>query len=268
MQRVPLLLLLMLVAGHVPVILAQRTAPPRFMTPMAVEDEMSPSPMLTRIPRQATPLASLIVPGLGQAVLGRERSIAYLAVETFTALQYIKDVREFRRERRQYRSLARDVARAPFGGARVDGDWDYYEAMLKFRESGEFSESLSSLVPEDDPSTYNGSRWLLARQTFWRDPATAPPIGSAEYQQALDFYLLKAVRSDFRWSWRNATLQHDLFRRSIDRSNDSAKRARSAATVLLANHLLSAIDAFAIVRLSQGVEQGQQRLRISFVPQW
>jgi hypothetical protein len=269
MQRAALLLV-MLVAGHSSATAAQRAEPTRFGADVGVTEEPNaPTPMLARIPRQAAPLASLIVPGLGQAVLGRERGIVYLAVETFAVLQYIKDVREFARERRQYRLLARDVARLPFGGARVDGDWDYYEAMAgRFPESGEFSESASAMVPEDDTLTYNGSRWILARRTFWRDPFATPPVGSAEYQQAIDFYLLKAIRPDFRWSWRNAALQHDLFRRSIDRSNDSAKRARSAATILLANHLLSAIDAFASIRLSEGVSPGQQRLRISFVPHW
>lgn len=218
------------------------------------------------IPREAAPLASLVVPGLGQAMLGRDRSIAYVAVETFALLQYLKEHRELSRERRQYRSLARDVARASFTGAKPDGSWAYYEAMESYLESGEFSLSTSSIVPEPDEDTYNGSRWILARRTFWANPFVAPPVGSAEYDAAVAFYLEKAVRPEFRWSWRNAALQHDLYKRSIDRANESARRSRAALTLLVANHLLSAVDALATVRLeevpgSRGT--AERRLRIA-----
>jgi len=218
------------------------------------------------IPREAAPLASLVVPGLGQAVLDRDRSIAYLAVETFAVLQYLKEHRELSRERRHYRSLARDVARASFTGAKPDGSWGYYEAMESYLESGEFSLSTSRVVPEPDTTTYNGSRWILARRTFWANPFVAPPVGSSEYESAIAFYLEKAVRPEFRWSWRNAALQHDLYRRSIDRANDSARRSRAALALLVANHLLSAVDALATVRLEEVPGHGrtaERRLHIA-----
>jgi hypothetical protein len=215
------------------------------------------------IPRSAAPIASLAIPGLGQAVLGRERFVAYVAIEGFTLLQYAKDSRESARERRRYRGLARDVSRASFGGTRPDGSWDYYEAMERFLESGEFSLSANQLVPEVDTTTYNGSRWLLARRTHWANPFVEPPRSSEEYQRALALYLEKAARPEFRWSWRNAQLQLDLYRGSIDRANDSARRARGALTLLLANHLLSAFDAFAVLRIEGDPTSRTRRVSVA-----
>lgn len=218
---------------------------------------------LDAIPRSATPLASLVIPGLGQAVLRRDRFLAYVAVEGFVLLQYGKDAREGARERRRYRALAHDVSRASFGGDRPNGSWDYYEAMERYLESGQFSLSATAIVPETDTLTYNGSRWLLARRTFWANAFVEPPRNSEAYQRAVDLYLEKAVRPDFRWSWRNAQLQLDVYRRSIGRANDSARRARSAATLIAANHLLSAIDAFAVLRVEGGMDGAPRRLKVS-----
>ena len=236
--------------------------------PHSLVGAMSPAtsvPAAWRPSRELAPLASLLVPGAGQAMLRRDRFLAYLAVETFALLQYAKDKRDGSRERARYLSLARDVARAPYGGPRPIGNWNYYEEMQKFMESGEFSSSLTDTIPEMDTTTFNGSRWILARRTFWANPFVAPPPTSDEYRRALAFYLEKAVRPDFRWTWRNAQLQRDLYRSSIEKANDSARRARSAATLILANHLLSAVDAFATVRLQQtSTPSGRElRLRVS-----
>lgn len=217
------------------------------------------------VPRDLAPLASLLLPGAGQAMLGRDRVLAYLSLEAFAWLQWRKDERDGSRERRRYRALARDVARASFGGQRPDGRWKYYEDMERYLESGQYSLSATSLIPEPDTLTYNGARWLLARRTFWSNPDVPPPASSAEYQRALAFYDQEAVGPEFRWSWRNAQLQWDLFRQSIDRANDSARRARGAVTIIVANHLLSAVDAFATVRLEGGTRGGvpEHRLRVA-----
>jgi hypothetical protein len=62
--------------------------------------------------------------------------------------------------------LAADVARKPFGGAQPVGAWEYYEAMEKYLASGVFDRVPGGAVdPETDETTYNGARWLLARQT-------------------------------------------------------------------------------------------------------
>ena len=117
-------------------------------------------------------------------------------------------------------------------------------------ESGAFSTSPSGeTAPETDPTTYNGFQWLLARSQFGvpNDPSER---GSARYQRALALYETRAVRQPYRWSWRNAQLEKDLYRRTISRTNDAYRRATFDLSAVIANHLLSAIDAFAMVRLS------------------
>ncbi len=196
------------------------------------------------------PLASLAVPGLGQALLRENRALLYVSVEVYSLLDYRAQQTEAARDRDQYIALANDVARRFFSDTRPVGPWSYYESMEKYIESGAFDRIPGGGIdPEIDESTYNGSIWKLARDTYWPDPNVTPPVGSVAYTKAVSMYLQRAARSDYLWSWRDAALEHDLYRRSIRRSNDASRRAREQAGVLLANHLLSMVDAFATIRL-------------------
>src|SRR3712207_68060 len=180
----------------------------------------------------------------------QDRFVAYLALEAFSWLQYANDLAEGRRRRDEYRRLARDVARAYYSERRPVGDFEYYERMEHYVESGVYDVVPGgALEPETDTITYNGFLWQLARQTFWDDPEAPPDPASAAYASALDFYERRAVRPDYRWSWRGAQLEQDLFRRTIARSNDAFRRSVTDLGVVLANHVLSAVDASISVRL-------------------
>jgi len=205
-------------------------------------------------PRRATwwaPVASAAVPGSGQALLGQDRFVAYLAVEAFAWLQYAVNLREGRRQRRAYRDLAHTVARAYFGSDRPVGDFEYYERMEHFVESGVYDASPGDgdIEPEQDATTYNGSIWLLARQTYWDDPNVAPDTGSPAFRSAIDFYGRRAVRPEYRWSWRNAQLEQDLFRRTITSSNDAFRRSVQDLGLVIANHVLSTVDSYITIRV-------------------
>ena len=197
-----------------------------------------------------TPLASAIVPGAGQARLRQDRFVGYLAVEAYAMLQYVTDTREAARRRGEYRDLARRVARSVFSENRPDGDFAYYETMSKYIESGVYDlVPGGELEPEFDPDTYNGQQWLLARRTFWPNPELPQDPYSPEYVASLNFYRARAITPEYRWSWRNAQLQQDLFRRTIGLSNDAVRRATTDLGVILANHALSMVDAYVSVRL-------------------
>jgi hypothetical protein len=199
-----------------------------------------------------TPLASAAIPGAGQAKLGQDRFVAYLAVEAYALLQYFTDRREAQRQRSEYRELARRVARAFFSEERPVGSFDYYEQMTKFVESGVYDlEPGGDLQPELDTASYNGSQWRLARQTFWSNPDSPPDPSSPEYISALNFYRARAIGPEYRWSWRNAQLEQDIFRRTIGLSNDANRRAIADLGVVLANHALSMVDAYISIRLQQ-----------------
>jgi hypothetical protein len=201
-------------------------------------------------PRWWAPLASAAAPGSGQAVLGQKRWLPYLALEVWAWLQYFDVKREGSRRRREYQSLARDVARSGYPGPYPVGDFEYYEHMLKNAESGDYDLLPGGDIdPETDTTTYNGQRWLDARRLFWEDPNNAPPPGSQPFVSALEFYEVNAITPEYRWSWRSAKVEYDVFRRTIVRSNVAYKRSVEYLGVIIANHALSSVDAFVTLRL-------------------
>jgi len=192
-----------------------------------------------------------VLPGSGQVAAGQDRGVIYLAVELYLWTRFLSRGTEGRRERDAYRDLAFNVARAAFAPARRDTTFEYFEMMEKYVESGPFDiDPGPSLVPPSDERSYNGSVWKLARETFFSDPLVTPDTGSAEYRRALEFYVSRAVGPNFQWSWRDAGLEQDLFRQSIERSDDAFKSATQYLGLILANHLISAVDAFVSYRLS------------------
>lgn len=215
------------------------------------QDDSSQSESTAR-PRSVllTTVASAVVPGAGQALLGSRRAIAYGVAEVAGLVVYSMEQRDGSRQRDRYRELSRSVARAQFISNGPAGNWDYYERMEKYAASGAFDAVPGgSIDPETDQSTYNGSMWLLARQTYWRDPGASPSPASPEYQSALAFYLKRAIPPEMRWSWLASPEGFQQYKRAIAGSNSAFKRAEQTAGLVIANHILSAVDAFVSVRL-------------------
>lgn len=198
------------------------------------------------------PLASLVVPGAGQLLLGQDRGIVYLAIEAFTLGAYIRQSNLAQQEGDLFRDLAFDVARRDFGPAVRDTAFEYFETMAHYSESGAYDlDPGPALVPETDPSTYNGAQWLLARRTFWPDPDVPPDPASPEHIRAIQFYQARAVGPNFQWSWRDAPLEQATFRRSIEQSDNAYRGARNYLGLLLANHAVSFADALVSTRLTR-----------------
>ena len=229
--------------------------------------DSGPSVALGRVPPAGrapwwAPAASAVVPGAGQFALRQQRSVAYVVAEAFLLVQYLAAQRDGDRERSAYRDLALTVARKAFDG-RALGTWDYYERLEQYLESGAYDRIPGGPVdPETDPSTYNGARWRLARETYWRDPNVAPATSSAEYQRALAFYQHSAVTDAFRWSWRDAQLQQDVYIQTIRSANRSYQRAVNVLGLVAVNHLASLVDAYVSVRIRRygGVRMGRYSL--------
>ncbi|NIM48185.1 MAG: hypothetical protein GTO22_02835 [Gemmatimonadales bacterium] len=202
------------------------------------------------------PIASALMPGAGQFISGHDRGAIYLVVEALLVTRFIIFHNEGRRERDRFRELAFTVARAPFTPTVRDTVFEYFEQLGKFIESGGFdTDTGPNLVPPTDERTFNGSIWALAQRIFFADPDNPPDPDSEEFRRALKFYEQRAVGPNFQWSWRNAGLEQDLFRRSIRQSDEAFRRATQQLGLLLANHLLSALDAFISQRLSQNNRQ-------------
>jgi hypothetical protein len=183
-------------------------------------------------------------------VLGVNRAIPYMAIEVFGWYRYAHHEKGARRHRDLYRALASAVARSAFSADRPLGDFEYYERMAHYTESGAFDAVPGGrLDPESDTTTYNGAMWLLARRTFWSDVDAPPDTSTGEWKSAISFYQRRAYDDQFRWSWRAAPLQHADFRRLIGQSNDLHRRALQDVGIVIANHVLSTVDAYVTVRL-------------------
>jgi hypothetical protein len=210
-------------------------------------------------PQRATwlpPVSSLLIPGSGQLMMGQERGAIYLVLEALLLTQAVSFSSEGGRESDRYRALAFTVARASFDPVKPDTAFEYYEKVAEFIESGPFdTDPGPALVPPTDERTFNGFQWDLARRTFFADPHDPPPPNSPEYQRALEFYRQHAVGPNFVWTWRNAGLEQDLYRQSIRRSDDAFRRATTWFGLLLANHVLSFVDAFISTRLAGNEHQ-------------
>lgn len=197
------------------------------------------------------PLASLLVPGMGQLMGHHDRGAIYLVAEAFFVTRYIAFGTEGRRKRNEYRNLAFVVARGAYAPTMQDTVFEYYEQMGRYIESGPYdTDPGSALVPPTDPRSYNGAIWALARRTYFTNPDSTPAVTSEEYQRAIAFYTRRAIGPDFQWSWRNAGLEQDLYRQTIHQSDEAFRRATQQLGLVLANHLVSAVDAFVSNRLA------------------
>jgi hypothetical protein len=207
------------------------------------------------------PLASLIVPGTGQAAMRQTRGVAYVAAEAYAWVQYFEFRGELGRRRSGFRRLAREVARAPFGVVRDTG-WKYYEDLYDRASSGRYNTTPgAALTPETDTSTFNGNQWYQLRLLYFDFPEQELAPSDPRYQRALADYTLRAYKDEFRWSWLPQQLQYQNYKADVERKNQLERDMTMTLVVIGANHLVSAIDALGSVRLrrSRG-PAGQSRI--------
>lgn len=190
------------------------------------------------------PLTSLAIPGTAQLIRGQDRGVGYLVWEAILVAWYLQSRDQAHRARERYRSLAFVVARQPFMPAVRDTVFEYFEQMAKYVESGPFDAGPEpGIQPPIDETSFNGSIWALARQTFFHDPDNPPPLDSEGYRAALAFYSERAVGPNFRWSWSADLVAMQQFTGSIRESDEAVQRGTTALALVFLNHLASTIDA-------------------------
>lgn len=183
-------------------------------------------------------------------MMGSSRAIPYFAIEAFVWTSFVRHSLQYRRRRDGYRDLAANVARAPFSVSRPNGEFEYYERMTHYRESGRYDlVAGGALEPETDTTTYNGAVWLLARRTYWTNPTVPPDQSSPEWMRAIAFYQGRAYDQLYRWSWTGASMEYARFLTLIHESNDANRMAMIDLGVVIANHVLSTVDAYVALRL-------------------
>lgn len=194
-------------------------------------------------------LRSAVLPGAGQRALGLRRWAPYVAVEALGWIWFVDRRRTGHALTERYRDLAWTVARGGEPGPRRDGDFSYYEALGRYRASGSYDADphRPGVQPERDESTFNGAVWALARGLY--SIGEDPDEGSAAYQQALEYYLRNAVGPELAWSWAGADESHARYRELMHSSDEARRSATRALGLILANHVLSAVDALVTARL-------------------
>jgi len=197
-------------------------------------------------------LLSSALPGTGQWHLRQNRWPAYLAVEVWAWIQFLDWRREGRRLQTQYRDLAWLVARRVSTGQRTDAGWDYYEALVRFQASGAYDADpqTDGIQPEEDARTFNGYIWSLAQEIFLpQDPEVSVEEGSEPYQKAYQYYLSRAYAPTLAWDWGGNVLYREEYSTLIREADEALRSSTGMIGIILANHLLSAVDALVSGRL-------------------
>lgn len=191
---------------------------------------------------------SLAIPGWGQRALGQRRAYAYAAAEALFWAVWVERRSKGSALRSDYRDLAWSAGRLA-AGERHDTSWAYYEALSKWTRSGAFDRdpSTAGLQPEEDPTTFNGSIWALARGIHFRGGTPGP--GDPAWEAALVWYGERAYREGFLWDWTGREGDLAEYRRLIHESDDRFRQATTALGAVLANHLLAGADAFLSARV-------------------
>ena len=165
-----------------------------------------------------------IVPGTGQAWLGRDRFVAYLAVEAYAWARYAADAREGRQARAIIGTSRARLRGDRSASTRPVGDFDYYEPDGAFRGSGAFDAIPGvALDPEPDHNCQRSHHWLLAQTNLLVQPF-GPAISSSNSTSSPRF-IEEGDWSQYRWSWNNAQLECAEFRRTIRRSNNAYRNS-------------------------------------------
>jgi len=202
-------------------------------------------------------LLSAVIPGAGQYARGQKRWVAYIAGEIagwYLVLDRRHDGRGFRD---RYREIAWSVAREGLSeGPRTDGDFHYYETMSKWAQSGAFDQEpgLEGIQPETDPTAYNGYIWGLATDIFFPADGSEPQPGDPIYERAMAYYVERAYSERFLWSWAGGSEEWTRYGETITESDDRFREATLLTGLVVANHFLSAVDAFVSARLSEATD--------------
>lgn len=208
-------------------------------------------------PEQAL-LFSAVLPGAGQYLRDQRRWMLYAAAELVGWFLVIDRRREAGRLRDDYRDLAWMVARdGVTEGPRGDGDFDYYEDLSHWERSGAWDRDPQApgVQPEADSGTFNGSVWELARGLYFPPEGPEPEPGDPTWERAVEYYRERAYGPGFLWDWSGQPASWARFGETIERSDDRFRQATLLTGAVVANHLLSAVDAFVSARLSEAAGQ-------------
>ncbi len=223
-SRSPVLLCLVLIAGATPTETLRAQAP---------ETEL-------RLERW---LAAAVAPGSHRLLADRGDPVGWAAVVLDATLITTAWVQRDRGhdDREAYRDLAWVVARGG-SGPRLDGDFDFYERMGKWRSSGAFDADPTApgIQPEARLDTFSGDAWRLARSLFLGGAEGEP--GSPGWEEAVAWYAERAYDDRFTWDWTGVEGEQDRYRDTLEASDDHLRTAGRAVAALVGLRFLAVVD--------------------------
>ena len=187
-------------------------------------------------------LLSLALPGLGQHRQDKSRKWIFAGLEVVAWSVYLERRSAGGASRNDYRDFAWEQGRLQ-AGTRVDGDFEYYETLSKWTRSGAFDRDAvsSGLQPEEDPATFNGTIWVRAQGIFLGGDGQPGDPGFAE---AVEYYEARAYQAEFLWDWSRSPTDRARLGELISENDSRFRQATTAVGIVMANHLVSAVDAF------------------------
>ena len=93
---------------------------------------------------------------------------------------------------------------------------------------------------------YNGLIWSRALGIYSVDPAAGP--GDPSYDGAIWYYEERAYGPGFLWDWTGSPGGRETYAGIIESSDERFRQARNALGFVIANHLVSAVEAFVSAR--------------------
>ncbi len=233
------------------------------LTPRAIFASPFPSRAGTRLARRSHSRGTLSLERpscsrrlsreLGNGSWARDRWPAYMAVELWAWIQFLDWRREGHRLQTQYKDLAWLVARRISTGPRTDAGWEYYEALTHFQSSGAYDSDPLSLRrpagrrPHDLQWIDLGSRPGTLPSGKPREPR--PRRARIRTRRHPTTTWPEPMPPGLAWDWGTSTLHQEEYTGLIRDSDEALRSSTGMIGVILANHLLSAVDALVSGRL-------------------
>jgi hypothetical protein len=207
-----------------------------------------------------------LVPGLPQYLEGQWRGWAYFAAEgaAIAGMVFFNAQAHDRLDR--YHEISRQARRNfVLGGLRNNpeevteemsgGFGEYYEDLTKWPSSGDYDNdpSLDGIQPETDTRTYNGHQWQIAKINNYSGTNGGIPVAQSaeEESHALAAYREAVYPLQYNWDWTGLESSEALYHSVFNSAEDSYRRRNKFTAVLLANHIISAIDMLVMEKINQ-----------------
>ncbi len=236
---------------------------------------------IRNLPSGAKIALAALVPGLPQIIEGKRRGWAYVAAEGVSIAGMVYFNAQAHDRQARFRAIAREARRNfVLSGLRNNpeevtdplsgGFGEYYEDLTKWASSGDYDNdpSLDGIQPETDTRTYNGHQWEIAKINNYTGTSGGIPVAKSaeEEARALEAYKEAVYPLQYNWDWTGIEGSQDLYHDVFNSNDVSYRRRNRFTTILLANHIVSAIDMLVLEKLNRSQSMQRSGLSLGLYP--